>query len=386
MELILEIFKAAWHLLQESSVYIIFGLIVAGLLRTFLNPASVVHHFGQGRVRSVFKASILGIPIPLCSCGVLPAAASLKKQGANNGAVTAFMISTPESGVDSIAITYALLDPIMTVIRPVVAFITGATAGIMENFFGSKNETKQPIPDLTCPVDGCCDGENCAPEVHRAHHTFMEKTTAGLKYAFTDLWRDLATWFMVGLVLAGIISALIPPDQISRYLGGGVPSMLIMLAIGIPLYICATASTPIAAALILKGVSPGAALVFLIAGPATNIATLTVLVGVLGRRATLIYLSTIAAAAVIFGLATDYIYGLLSLDAKAMAGQASELIPSWAQWGGAFIILLLSVKPVARSIAQRFRLGTKKHDHGHSPDHTADSEGCEKTAGPAGST
>jgi len=215
---------------------------------------------------------------------------SLRKQGANNGATTAFMISTPESGVDSIAITFALLDPIMTVARPVVAFLTAAVAGFTENLFSSGNKFSPPPADLTCLVDGCCDGIDCPPEEHSRHHTFAGKIRAGLSFSLTELWNDLAGWFLLGLLLAGLITTIVPEEMIGRHLGGGIQSMLIMLGVGIPLYICATASTPIAAALILKGVSPGAALVFLIAGPATNVTTLTVLFGILGKRATAIYL------------------------------------------------------------------------------------------------
>ncbi len=153
-------------------------------------------------------------------------------------------------------------------------------------------------PDLSCPVDNCCDGVDCLPEVHRGHHTFFDKLKAGFRYALFELWGDIAPWFLLGLLLAGVITALIPSDLMTRYLGGGLPAMLIMLAVGIPLYICATASTPIAAALILKGVSPGAALVFLLTGPATNVTSLTVLFGLLGKRATAIYLASIAVVSV----------------------------------------------------------------------------------------
>ncbi len=280
---------------------------------------------------------------------------SLRKQGASNGATTAFLISTPESGVDSISITYALLDPIMTIARPVVAFVTATVAGITENLFGSRNETTRIVPDLSCPVDGCCDGQNCTPEEHRQHHTFREKLSAGMRFAIGDLWEDLAAWFLIGLVLAGLITVLIPPDIFGKYLGSGLPAMLLMLAIGIPLYICATASTPIAAALILKGVSPGAALVFLLAGPATNMASLTVLTGVLGKRATAIYLSSIAICAVLFGLIVDQVYASLGISAQAMVGQASEIVPEWAGLLGAIIILGMSVKPVWSSLMARFK-------------------------------
>jgi uncharacterized membrane protein YraQ (UPF0718 family) len=286
---------------------------------------------------------------------VLPAAVSLQKQGANKGATTAFMISTPESGVDSIAITYALLDPIMTVARPVVAFITAAAAGITENVFHRKDIEKPTIPDLSCPVDGCCDGTNCDPTTHKRHHSFAERLMVGTRYAFTDFWGDLASWFFLGLLLAGLITTIIPDDIFTRYLSGGLPTMLLMLAVGIPLYICATASTPIAAALILKGISPGAALVFLLAGPATNIASLTVMLGILGRRTTAIYLATISVSAVFLGLVLDQIYASFDVSAQAMIGRASEVMPFWASLAGALILILLSIKPVTTSVTASFK-------------------------------
>jgi uncharacterized membrane protein YraQ (UPF0718 family) len=257
--------------------------------------------------------------------------------------------------VDSISITYALLDPIMTIARPAVAFVTAAVAGITENLFGSNSETTRITPDLSCPVDGCCDGQNCSPAEHRHHHSFWEKLAAGMRFAINDLWEDLAGWFLIGLVLAGLITVLIPPDMFGKYLGAGLPAMAIMLAVGIPLYICATASTPIAAALILKGVSPGAALVFLLAGPATNIASLTVLTGVLGKRATAIYLTSIAVCAVLFGLIVDQVYASLGISAQAVAGQASEIVPEWAGWTGAIAILGMSIKPFWSAIRERFK-------------------------------
>ena len=257
--------------------------------------------------------------------------------------------------MDSISITYALLDPIMTVARPVVAFITAFSAGLTENLFSYNKDAREVIPDLRCPVDGCCDGVNCEQEVHSRHHSFSEKLKAGFGYAFKDLWNDIAVWFLFGLLLAGMITVLIPDDIFGRYLGSGLTAMLLMLAVGIPLYICATASTPIAAALILKGVSPGAALVFLLAGPATNLASLTVLVGTLGKRATAIYLSSIAICSVIFGLLIDQIYGYWGFSAQAIVGQASEVVPLWLQWAGALVVVLLSIKPLYGFIASRLK-------------------------------
>ncbi len=355
MNLLFDILTAASELLEEASIYILFGIFVGGLLKVFLNPGMVSSHLGQGRFSSVFKAAFLGIPIPLCSCGVLPAAASLKRQGANNGATTAFLISTPESGVDSIAITYALLDPIMTVVRPVAAFITATAAGILENLLGSQDTKEQNPPDLTCTIDNCCDGLDCPPEEHIRHHTFNEKIRSGVSFAFGELWSDLVGWFFLGIFLAGAITVLVPPEIMMRYLGGGIFSMLLMLAFGIPLYICATASTPIAAAFILKGVSPGAALVFLLVGPATNITSLTVLIGILGKRATAIYLGSLAVSAVVFGLAVDWFYSFLNLSPQATVGQATEIIPEWAKLIGVIFLLIISVKPLFRKIHARIR-------------------------------
>ena len=347
MEIGISILLESWHLLLEASVYILFGMFVGGLLKVFLNPSFVADHLGKGKFSSVIKAALFGIPIPLCSCGVLPAAASLKKQGANNGATTAFLISTPESGVDSIAITYALLDPIITVARPVSAFVTAVAAGISENLLQTqKEEDWHRVIDRSCPIDNCCDGNECPPQEHAMHHTFTEKLWAGLKFAVDDLWGDLAGWFFAGLLLAGVISAIIPQELMTRYLGGGLHSMLIMLLVGIPMYICATASTPVAAALILKGVSPGAALVFLLVGPATNITSLSVLFGLLGKRATVIYLVILSLFAVLSGMMLDIIYSSLGLSATAIAGQAGEVIPFWLQITGALIVLLLSAKPL----------------------------------------
>ncbi len=276
---------------------------------------------------------------------MLPAAVSLRKQGATKGATTAFLISTPESGVDSIAVTYAMMDPVMTAARPLAAFFTAFAAGAAENLIGFRKDAPPAVPDLTCAVDGCCDGVDCDPRVHRRHHTFSEKLYAGLTFALTDLWGDIAPWFFAGLLLAGLITVLVPDDFFSRHLGSGLPAMLLMLAVGIPLYICATASTPIAAALILKGVSPGVVLVFLLAGPATNMASLTVLAATLGRRATALYLAAIAVCAVLMGWAVDEVYAALGISAKAAAGQAAEIVPAWLQWASALLIVAISVKP-----------------------------------------
>ncbi|WP_448874628.1 SO_0444 family Cu/Zn efflux transporter [Desulfobulbus propionicus] len=347
MRYFVDVMVAGWHLLEESSLYVLFGLLVAGLLKVFLSPDYVAAHLGRGRVTSVFKAALLGIPIPLCSCGVLPAAAQLKRQGANRGATTAFLIATPESGADSIAVSWALFDPLMTVARPVAAFLSAFVAGVLENFVGGGEQPAgaQFLPMAPQNLDTC--------EAHCGCHqagvkTRENKFITGVKYAVNEIWGDLAGWFFVGIAVAAIITTLVPDDFVGRHLGGGFGSMLLMLVAGIPMYICATASTPIAAAMILKGVSPGAALVFLLSGPATNVASLVVLVRILGKQGLAIYLASIAVVSVGCGLILDAIYFSLGLSAVATIGQVSETLPRWLMVAAALILLLLSAHQVLR--------------------------------------
>lgn len=285
---------------------------------------------------------------------MLPAAASLRKQGANKGATTAFLISTPESGIDSIAITYALLDPIMTIVRPVAAFLTAMIAGFVENLLFWPKNTAEIVVDKSCPVDNCCDGIDCPDEVHRNHHTFVDKLVSGVRFGYQEVWGDIVGWFFIGVVLAAAITAMIPDDLMATLLGGGLSSMLVMLIVGIPLYICATASTPIAAALIMKGVSPGAALVFLLVGPATNMTSLSVLTGILGKKSTLLYLTILALCSVLFGLGIDVLYQWLGVSPRAIIGNASELVPENVKLVAVVIVLAISIKPLFLAIRHKF--------------------------------
>jgi uncharacterized protein len=349
MTLANEIFLAAWNLLEQSSLYILLGLVVGGLLKMFLSPDFVAAHLGKGRFKPVFKAALLGIPIPLCSCGVLPAAAQLKKQGANNGATTAFLIATPESGVDSIAVSWALLDPLLTVARPVAAFLSAFVAGVLENLFSYRQgrvTAMQPLSLASIPPPVCRKNTDCGCGPEKKTGGLWSTFKEGIRYAVTDIWGDLAGWFFVGIAAAACITVLVPDDLIMRHLGGGIGSMLLMLLVGIPMYICATASTPIAAALILKGVSPGAALVFLLAGPATNITSLAVLVKILGKKGVGLYLGSISVLSVLCGLVLDMVYFTLGISAVATIGVVTETLPHWLMLSATFLLLLLSLPPL----------------------------------------
>lgn len=351
MQFLIDVVAASWSLLEASSVYILLGLVLAGMLKIFLSPSFVADHLGQGKIRSVFKAALLGVPIPLCSCGVLPAAAQLKRQGANNGATTAFLIATPESGVDSITVSWALLDPLMTVARPVAAFVSAVVAGILENLVG-EHEPRKILPLPLAPLQTTtCSDSHCGCHAEAAHrHGLMAKFRQGLGYAVNDIWGDLAGWFFLGILVAAAITVVVPGELISRHLGGGLGSMMLALLIGLPMYICATASTPIAAAMILKGVSPGTALVFLLSGPATNVAALAVLLRILGKKGVAIYLVSISLLSVLCGLILDALYLRLGLSAAATIGQVTEALPRWLMISGAVVLLALSAVHLRRNL------------------------------------
>ncbi len=341
---------SSWEMLLNASVYILFGIAVGGIFKMFLSTEFVARHLGKGRFSSVFKAALFGIPIPLCSCSVLPAAASLKKHGANNGATTAFLISTPESGVDSISMTYALLDPILTVARPLAAFITAFTAGVAENLFHPPSQQFVTNIKPSCQGDNCSNDSSCCQEEDQPHYSFIKKIKIGMGYAMGELWGNLAGWFFIGIILAGVITALLPAKMIESSLNGGLSSMLLMLVIAVPLYICATASTPIAAAFILKGVSPGTVLIFLLVGPATNVTSLSVLMGLLGKRATALYLSSIVLVSILCGLLLDFVYIKMGISAGAIVGQGAEIIPIPIQLAAVVFLIVISIKPVTRSL------------------------------------
>jgi uncharacterized membrane protein YraQ (UPF0718 family) len=331
----------SWHMFEEAAPYLFLGFAVAGLLHAFVPDDKILKYLGRsaGKFRSVFNASLLGIPLPLCSCGVVPTALSLKNRGATKGATLSFLISTPETGVDSVAITYALLDPIMTVFRPIASMTTALLTGITENLLGEErsgtkdkkedNSLQKPFPVMqpmaTCS-DTACSCHTVPSFDKEPSKSGLRKMTECLRYAFVELLGDISGWLMVGILIAGMISFIIPDELFSVYLGGGILSMLIMLIVGIPLYICATASTPLAAAFVAKGMSPGTAFVFLLAGPATNAATITMVTKFLGRRSAAIYLGMIAMCSLAFGLLLDAIYLRLGIEISTIVGSASDVL------------------------------------------------------------
>ena len=342
--IIVKIAVSSWGILVESSGFILLGFVMAGLLKAFVPGNLVARHLGNGDASSVLKAAAFGVPVPLCSCGVLPAAAGLRKQGASKGATSAFLIATPETGVDSIAVTWALLDPVMTVLRPLAAFFTATTTGLLVNFLDregqpweqknatfdkkseesveprlNSNETSAQNGAAPFSMDSSSCGKGCGCTTIKTTTTqgIRQKLFNGMRFAFGDLFSDIGPWFLGGIVLAGLITTFLSPEIIQRYLGDGMFSMVAMLVVAVPLYVCATASTPIVAALALKGLSPGAALVFLLAGPATNAASLTVVTKILGKKATGIYLGAIIVCSLGIGMMANTIYAWIGIDITA---------------------------------------------------------------------
>jgi hypothetical protein len=348
---------ASWNVLLESAPFVLLGFFVAGLLKSFLPDDFVARHLGGGSMVSIFKAAAMGVPIPLCSCGVLPAAAGLKKQGAGKGAVTSFLISTPETGVDSIAVSYALLDPLMTVIRPVVAFFTAVAAGIAVAYSEKHSASVIPeaLPDSEMEKQGTCTSGCCCSQREPEPDGIGRKFMKGMRFAFGDLLKDIGGWLFFGILLSGVISVFLSPDIVSRYLSNEYLSMLLMLAISVPLYVCATASTPIAAALALKGISPGAALVFLLAGPATNAAAITVIAKLIGRRATVVYVAVIVVMSFLAGIGVNALYASLGISITGWLSASTHEDGGPLSIVSAVLLMVLVVKAML----------PVRHDHAH---------------------
>ncbi len=316
-----------YHVFLAASPYILFGFLAAGLLYVFFPEEKVQALLGRKSLGSVLKASLLGIPLPLCSCGVIPAALALRRRGASQGATASFLISTPETGVDSITLTYGLLGPFMAVVRPVAAFITSMIAGILVNFL-DKSETTTEIPIFVAAPAGCCCGSSSV-KIETKKPSWTTRLIESIKYVFTNLLGDIGHWLLLGIVISGLILAFLPDGFLERNLSSNWLTMLLMLVIGLPLYICASASTPVAAALMLKGVSPGAALVLLMVGPATNISTMIVVSREMGKKAAVAYVGTIIVCSLIIAVAVDLLVAGLAINIAVNFSPEHHFIPSW---------------------------------------------------------
>lgn len=365
----------------EAAPWLIVGLVLGGLMKALIPQQLLEKHLSGQGLGAISKATLLGAPLPLCSCGVIPAAIGLRKAGASKPATTAFLVSTPETGVDSITVTYALLGPFMAIVRPIAALLSAMVAGILVALFDRETLAKPaPATESCCstPETNSCCADNpatsstcCSPQAAAASTTrcctpaqtsdhnsccdsahdnststssaccssnntatpsnsLLHKAWSGVQYAFTNLLDDIVLWLMVGMVFAALAQTFLPPDFLAQW-GHGLTAMLVILLAGIPMYICATASTPVAAGLLLAGISPGVALVLLLTGPATNISTLGVISREMGMRTMWLYLFGVASTAILSGLAVDALITLYQWDIHAQLQHQHDGLPFWLQ-------------------------------------------------------
>ena len=302
-------------LLNEMTPYLLLGFLIAGILHEFVPRRIYADKLSGNNFSSVLWAALFGVPLPLCSCGVIPTATSLYREGASKGATVSFLISTPQTGVDSILATASVMGLPFAIIRPVVAFMTALAGGVITNRI-------------------CKNDKSTTPQTTRqtTHKSFTQKVAGALRYGFIDMIQDIGKWIVIGLVVAAVITVALPDNFFVSFNNYPLLNMFMILAVSMPMYLCATGSIPIAAALMLKGLSPGAALVLLMAGPATNMATMLVINKVLGRKTLVTYLATIMTGAIGFGLFIDYALPhewFANISHRHTAGCCDTTTPWW---------------------------------------------------------
>jgi hypothetical protein len=347
----------SWNILQESAIYILIGFLIAAIIHVFMRRTRASELLSGAGTKSVALATIVGAPLPLCSCGVLPAAISLRRRGASKGATMSFLISTPETSVQSVVLTYGLLGGVMTIVRPVAAIVTALAAGITQNvldrFIFHADDADEAntggAQDVDRDAAACENPDHDHSHDHgHAHDDDSDASFAGgFRHAFIEVFDDVIGWMLVSFIVAAVIKVVFPPEIMVALGQNNALAMLLMLAIGIPMYVCAEASTPIAAMLILQGVSPGAALVFLLAGPATNFASIAVLTQELGRRAVIVYLGCISVVSIAAGLALNAMVARFEWVPRPQP-LAGGLLPDAVMQFGAFVFAVLSLMAFMR--------------------------------------
>ena len=339
-------FEKLVALVLDMSPWLLLGFLIAGLLHVFFPQGKINKLLGSSNLKSVLRAALIGIPLPLCSCGVIPTGVSIHKNGASKGAAISFLISTPQTGVDSIMVTYSLLGLPFAIVRPIIALITGVAGGILTNRLEPSLKTK-PFEENTIIPENKRQRKNQFVEIFR--------------YAFFEFLEDIAKWLVIGLLIAALIAVFVPDDFFATYIQNDLLGMLIILAASIPVYVCATSSVPIAAVLMMKGVSPGAALVFLMAGPATNAATISVIGNSMGRKTLFIYLITLISGALFSGLFIDNVLPREWFTRAVMQlheGHEHSLLPYWLRLISGILITLFILNIYLRKWIRKFKRGT----------------------------
>ena len=347
------VFNEILSIALTAAPWLLVGFFAGGLIKAFVPEDVLQRLVGGSGLLDIARAAVIGAPLPLCSCGAIPTALALYRGGAGRGPTTAFLIGTPGIGVDSLAITYALLGPFMAVVRASSAVVTAIITGLLVATSG-RSETNPPVSlEPTASVTTTCNNTcTCDPVPQSATRlTFADRFRNGMGYAFGELLDDIRLWLLIGLVLAGLLLAFVPPQALAAY-GSGLGPMLLMAVIGIPLYICATAATPVAAAMLIAGVSPGTVLVFLLAGPITSLATLGILRREMGSRALGCYLIGIVFTSLLLGLLVDGVVREFAIEVPAQIGAVQELLPLWLEWSALILLILVALRPVRRMLSR----------------------------------
>lgn len=315
---------------MDMAPYLLLGFLFAGILNEFISAEKIAQHLGKSSFGSVLKAALFGVPLPLCSCGVIPPTMALRKAGASKGAVLSFLIATPTSGVDSIAATYSLMGPFFAVYRVLASFMSALFSGTVAN--------------LLQPGTYVNKVEDSKSILTQSSLSFRERIIRIFHYAFIELVSEIGKWLIVGIFIGGVITYILPEDFFTNTLTSGWQTIILMIVISVPIYVCATGSIPIAAALLLKGINPGAAFVFLLAGPATNSVTITVISKFLGKKTTIIYLTTLVISSMGLGFLLDVLWSHFSINVSFHHHIHQEILPKWMELGSALILLILLIK------------------------------------------
>ena len=335
-------------LINEMAPYLLLGFLIAGLMHAFVPQGLYSRYLSRGNFGSVALATLLGIPLPLCSCGVIPTAMSLRREGASKGATVAFLIATPQTGVDSIIATYSLMGLPFAVVRPIASLVTALLGGHLVNLTESwKGEAGKKVKAEPACGTGCADCGEPQPL------PLVGKLKAALRYAFVDMMQDIGKWLVVGLVVAGLITVFVPDSAFAVFKDNSLASMLLVLCIAVPMYLCATGSIPIAVALMLKGLTPGAGLVLLMAGPACNVASVLVIGKVLGRKTMVTYLASIITGAVGVGLVVDHLLPRQWFLSHLLTQDCCHEPYGWFSVGCTVLLALLLVHAMVRHFMGR---------------------------------
>jgi uncharacterized membrane protein YraQ (UPF0718 family) len=356
--MILTLLENFWNLVIESAPWLLVGYLLAGVIKQIIPSSWVESQLAKPGFVSVVKGAFIGAPLPLCSCGVIPTALAIRKAGASKGATASFLVATPETGVDSISYSYAILGPVFAIARPIGALVSAIVAGLMvrvldvdDNLIVKQEQTSS-----------CCSSK----KTEVVKQAMKGKIVSAVSYGYGRMISDTAKWLAIGLVAAAIITTAVPQSFFLQW-GNGLLSMIVMVVIGLPMYICATASTPVAASLLFAGISPGAALVFMLTGPATNIATIGVIREHLGTRSLIAYLTGVIVTAIVCGLLFNQLFAVFGWPLQLNMTAHGDSWPLWRQFAAVLLtalVLRVLLKDPIKMLFSNLESKESKHEAG----------------------